>query len=102
MIFRCFTIIKNVDHFRIVNESIFNQAGVVPVVIIVIIAIISILGSGTIGFWLGKGNSFSIGLALGVGLVFLLPNLNRIIRWIKSVKGELESPINKEKMNGDQ
>ena len=28
--------------------------------------------------------------AFGIGLVIILPNLDRIIRWFKSVKGEIK------------
>ena len=68
------------------RECFSNNKGVIPIIIVVIIGFVSLLGAGIIGFFLGKGYSFSIGMAIGIGLVIILPNLDRIIKWFKSVK----------------
>ena len=69
------------------KKHLANNKGVIPVVILVILGGLALLG---VGFYLGKGNSFYVGIGVGIGLIIILPNLNRIIRWFKSIKGEIE------------
>jgi len=68
-----------------------NGGFVITTPILIALLIISLLGGGLLGIILGKGFAFKIGLAVGLCLVFFIPNLDRIIRWYKSVKGEVKS-----------
>jgi len=80
---------NRVKHFLLLmkKKNLANNKGVIPVVILVILAGLALFG---VGFYLGKGNSFYVGIAVGIGLLIILPNLNRIIRWFKSIKGEFK------------
>ena len=67
-----------------------NNKGIIPVPILVVLAIVALGSAWGYGFWLGKGWSFNIGVTIGICLVIILPNLGRIIKWFKSVKGEIK------------
>ena len=56
------------------KKHLANNKGAIPVLILVILSIIAVLGAGVLGFLLGKGYSFSIGIAIGIALVIILPN----------------------------
>lgn len=67
----------------------WNSRGIIPIPVILGLAAVAVISAFLGGLWIGKGHAFSIGMAIGVGLVFILPNLDRIIKWMKSVKGEI-------------
>ena len=80
---------NRVKHFLLLmkKKHLANNKGIIPVVILVILGGLALLG---VGFYLGKGNSFYVGIGVGIGLIIILPNLNRIIRWFKSIKEEVK------------
>lgn len=84
-----FSTIQKRNSFKLTSFA-ANDKGLIPVPVIVMLTIVALCGAGTIGFLLGKGYSFSMGIAIGIGLVIILPNLDRIIKWFKSVKGEIK------------
>lgn len=74
-----------------------DNRGIIPIPIIAVMAILSLLAATGIGFYLGSGAAFSIGLGAGAALVVLLPNLSRIILWFKEITALFKSrPESKE------
>jgi preprotein translocase subunit SecY len=73
---------------HLLTEYVADSKGLIPIPILVVLAISSIIAGG-IGYWLGDGLSFKIGVGVGVGLILILPNLQSIIKWFKSIKAEI-------------
>jgi uncharacterized membrane protein YgaE (UPF0421/DUF939 family) len=65
-----------------------NIRGVIPIPVIIVIAIAALAVGSSFGFFVGKGFSFTIGIVLGVAILLIVPNLDRILKWYKSVKKE--------------
>lgn len=68
-----------------------NSTGAIPIAVIVVLMIVAALGGGTLVLILS--GSAKLGLLVFFGGVvtglIILPNLKKIIRWVKDVKKEL-------------
>jgi TM2 domain-containing membrane protein YozV len=66
-----------------------NEKGIIPIYVIVILSLCALVGTGVLGFLLGKGvQGFALTVAFTILIVIFMINAAGVVRWIKSVKKE--------------